>query len=107
MLLIQVLGLERRMESNNERKPDIESYFRSKAAALLAEFKHIRSLIPDKHHSLTVGEYYESCITRFIKDTVLPSEYMIGRGFMVDIKENLISKQCGILIYDPKILRPL
>lgn len=95
------------MGTKSDRKPDVEGYFRLKASTLLEELKYIGKLIPDMHHSLTVGEYYESCIARFIRDTVLPANCIVGRGFILDIEKKSISKQCDIIIYEPSYLRPI
>jgi hypothetical protein len=72
-------------------------YCQSIAEEFQSRLNRIRSFAK---HNLSSGTANESILREFLASHV-PTNYAVGQGFICDpFKENAISKQCDILIYD-------
>lgn len=77
-------------------------YYRFKAEELVIRLKQIKSVV--LKHNLTIGQIAEAILRTFLKE-ILPQKVKIVQGFIC--KDNQISTQCDIIIYDCLNYSPL
>ena len=77
-------------------------YFRLKAEELLNRLKQVKTIV--SKHNLTIGQIAEGILRAFLKE-VCPNKVQVAQGFIY--KDNNISTQCDIIIYDNLNYSPL
>ena len=77
-------------------------YFRLKAEELLNRLKQVKTIV--SKHNLTIGQIAEGILRAFLKE-VCPNKVQVAQGFIY--KDNNISTQCDIIIYDDLNYSPL
>ena len=77
-------------------------FFRLKAEELLNRLKQVKTIV--SKHNLTIGQIAEGILRAFLKE-VCPNKVQVAQGFIY--KDNNISTQCDIIIYDNFNYSPL
>ena len=77
-------------------------FFRLKAEELLNRLKQVKTIV--SKHNLTIGQIAEGILRAFLKE-VCPNKVQVAQGFIY--KDNNISTQCDIIIYDNLNYSPL
>ena len=77
-------------------------FFRLKAEELLNRLKQVKTIV--SKHNLTIGQIAEGILRAFLKE-VCPNKVQVAQGFIY--KDNNISTQCDIIIYDSLNYSPL
>lgn len=74
-----------------------EKLYREQATLLINKICYARDYL--KNHKPSLGYYGEFLILKALQN-ILPNQFKISQGFIVDSEDNWISNQCDIIIYN-------